>query len=123
MEKDEKLNDRTVLSVQNVLELLGFCLHNTYFSFQNKFYEQVEGAAMGSPVSPIVANLYMEYFERKALASAINPPWVWYRFVDDTWVIQQQAQKQAFLDYINSVDPAIKFTGQRYQRKWGYPIS
>ena len=64
LEKDEKLNDRTVLSVQNIIELLGFCLHNNYFSFQNKFYEQVEGVAMGSPVSPIVANLYMECFER-----------------------------------------------------------
>ena len=29
---------------------------------------------MGSPVSPIVANLSMECFERKALRSAINPP-------------------------------------------------
>ena len=57
LEKHEKLNDRTVLSVQNIIELLGFCLHNTYFSFQNKFYEQVEGVAMGSPVSPIVANM------------------------------------------------------------------
>ena len=38
LEKDEKLNDRTVLSVQNIIELLGFCLYNTYFSFQNKFY-------------------------------------------------------------------------------------
>ena len=57
LEKDEKLNDRTVLSVQNILELLGFCLHNTYFSFQNTFYEQVEGIPMGSPASPIVANL------------------------------------------------------------------
>ena len=44
LEKDDKLNDRTVLSVQNIIELLGFCLHNTYFSFQNKFYEQVEDA-------------------------------------------------------------------------------
>ena len=74
LEKDEKLNDRTVLSVQNIIELLGFCLHNTYFSFQNKFYEQVEGAPMGSLISPKVANLYMESFERKALSSAINPP-------------------------------------------------
>ena len=56
------------------MELLGFCLHNTYFSFQNKFYEQVEGVAMGSPISPIVANLYMECFEGRALRSAANPP-------------------------------------------------
>ena len=74
LEKDEELSDRTVLSVQNIIELLGFCLHNTYFSFQNKFYEQVEGVAVGSPVSPIVANLYMEHFERKALWFASNPP-------------------------------------------------
>ena len=74
LQKDEKLSDRTVLSVQNIIEILGFCLHNTYFSFQNKFYEQFEGVAMGSPVSPIVANLYMEHFERKALWSASNPP-------------------------------------------------
>ena len=38
LEKDEKLNDRTVLSVQNIIELLGFCLHITSISFQNKFY-------------------------------------------------------------------------------------
>ena len=63
-----------VLSVQNIIELLGFCLHNTYFSFQNKFYEHIEGVAMGSPVSPIIANLFMEDFQRKALTSAIYPP-------------------------------------------------
>ena len=73
LEKDEKLNDRTVLSVQDIIEPLGFCLHNTYFSFQNKFYEKVEEVAMGSPVSPTVANLYMEHFGRKALRSAVNP--------------------------------------------------
>ena len=73
LEKDEKLQDRTVLSVQNIIEVLGFCLHNTYFSFQNKFYEQVEGVAMGSLVSPIVANLYMEHFDREALWSTATP--------------------------------------------------
>ena len=73
-EQDDTLQDRSVLSVQNNIEHLGFCLYNTYFSFQNKFNEQVEGAAIGSLVSPIVANLYMEHFEREALRSATNPP-------------------------------------------------
>ena len=109
MEQDDTLCNRTVLSVQNIMELLGFCLHNIYFSFKDRFYEQVEGAAMGSLVSPIVAYLYMEHFEREALRSASNPPRYWFRFVDDTWAIQQQAHKQLFLDHMNSIDPAIKF--------------
>ena len=59
-------------AVHSLLEWLLY-LHNTYFSFQNKFYEQVEGATMGTPVSPIVANLYMEHFEGEALRSAFHP--------------------------------------------------
>ena len=74
LEQDDTLQDKSVLSVQNIIELLGFYLHSTYFSFQNKFYEQVEVASIGSLVSPIVANLYMEHFEREALRSASNSP-------------------------------------------------
>ena len=74
LEKDDRLQDRIILSVQDIIDLLGFCLHSMCFSFQNEFSEQVEGVAMGSPVIPIVANLYMEYFEREALHSASNPP-------------------------------------------------
>ena len=56
------------------LNFWGFvCIIHT-FSFQNKFYEQIEGVAMGSPVNPIVANLYMKHFEREAICSASNPP-------------------------------------------------
>ena len=64
---------------------------------------------MGSPVSPIVANLYMEHFEQKALSSSPTPQF-WCRFVDDTFVIHKEVNKNDFLQHINSVDPAIKFT-------------
>ena len=109
MEQGTTLWDRTVLLVQNIIELLGLYLPNTYFSFQNKFFEQVEGVAMGSPVSPIVANLYMENFEKKALSTTSTPPRLWMRYVDDTFTIQSEEQKQNVLDHIDNIDPAIKF--------------
>ena len=74
LEKDHTLKERAVLAVNDIILLLEFCLKNTYFSFQDQFYEQVEGAAMGSPVSPIIANLYMEYLEPKALSTALQAP-------------------------------------------------
>ena len=65
---------------------------------------------MGSPVSPIVANLDMEYLEQKALRTAPHTPRFWHRYIDDTFVIHKEVKKQGFLQHINSVDPAIKFT-------------
>ena len=72
--KDPTLKDRTVIGIDDIILLLEFCLKNTYFSLKGQFFEQVEGAAMGSPLSPIVANLYMEYLEQKALSTAPHPP-------------------------------------------------
>ena len=76
LDKDTTLKETTVMEVGDIILLLEFCLKNTYFSFQGQFYEQVEGAGMGSPVSPIVANLYMEYLEQKALSTPPTHPQV-----------------------------------------------
>ena len=43
LDRDHTLKERTVLAVNDTTLLLGFCLKNTYFSFQDQFYEQVEG--------------------------------------------------------------------------------
>ena len=86
LKEDHGIQSRTSMSTQHMMDLLEFCLRSTYFTFRGKFYEQVEGAAIGSPISPIVANLYMENFETRALQSSPNPPLWWKRFVDDTFV-------------------------------------
>ena len=62
------------MSIQNIVTLLKFCLKNTYFLFQGKYYGQVQGAAMGSPISPLIANLPMEQFEVKALSTLPHTP-------------------------------------------------
>ena len=51
--EDTTLKDRTVLIVNDIILLLEFCLKNMYFSFQDQFYEQVEGVAMDSQSAPL----------------------------------------------------------------------
>ena len=65
---------------------------------------------MGSPIIPIVANLFMEDFETRAIESAVDPPTIWKRFVDDTFVVIDSAKKQQFLEHINNMDPHIQLT-------------
>ena len=67
---------------------------------------------MASPISTIVANLYMEDFEVKAINSAPHPPNLWKRFVDDTFTIIKSTQKRSFLDHLNSIHHHIQFTSE-----------
>ena len=68
LEEDQDLKKRTSMTVDHIISLLEFCLKNTYFSFQGRYYEQTEGAAMGCPISPLIANIYMEEFENRPSA-------------------------------------------------------
>ena len=122
LEQDTEVHQRTTMSIQNILDLLEFCLCNTYFLFQGQYYEQNQGAAMTSPVSPVVGNLYMEFFEDRALTTEVNPPRWWKRFVDDTFVILKQKKRDEFPQHINSVDPAIQFTMEEQRQDGSMPL-
>ncbi|CAH8465403.1 unnamed protein product, partial [Dicrocoelium dendriticum] len=67
LNEDVTLNDRTKLTVNQIIEGMTVCLNMSYFVFQSKLYSQEQGLAMGSPISPVLANLYMEDFENRAL--------------------------------------------------------
>ena len=110
LEEDKNLHQRTTMMVNQISCLLEFCLTTTYFTLQGKMFEQVKGAAMGSPISPIVANLFMEDLETKALSTVPSPLTLWKRFVDDTFIIIQRSQKDTFLQYLNVIDDNIHLT-------------
>ena len=110
--EDETLEERTVLPPGEIRSLTNACLKYIYFKFGECFYDQLEGAAMGSPPPPTVANIYMEELETKALQSTILRLRMWVRYVDDTFVIwtHDDAALQEFHQHLNRQNRVIQFT-------------
>ena len=113
LHQDPTLSERTSLSAAQVTELLCICL-TTYFVYSSEFYVQ-EGAAMGSPVRPIVVNLFMEHFEEKALISFHHSLKFWGRYVDDTMVAILSHLIEEFIIHLNSLDDRIQFMVEHQQ--------
>ncbi|KAF2890759.1 hypothetical protein ILUMI_15414 [Ignelater luminosus] len=96
----------------HIIDLTKHCLKSTYVIYKDKRYKQIEGVPMGSPFSPVIANLFMEDLETRALQTASHKPKLWLRYVDDTFVIWTHGREQldGFLDHLNSIHQKIKFT-------------
>jgi hypothetical protein len=79
-------------------------------------YQQRFGTVMGSPVSPLVANLFMEDLEQKAIATTTNTckPRIWKRYVDDILAVVPSGCVQELNDHLNTLDITgnIKFTNE-----------
>ena len=111
------------LKKDEVMQLLKLVLENCVFSFQDKFFKQLHGAAMGFPCSPVVANIYMEYFEDPALGPELPLPVKdWKRYIDDVFSIILKGKRDTMLQYLNSIDPHIKFTIEQPNKEGGIPF-
>ena len=72
LEDDYSLHSRSNLDVDDIICLLDFVLSNNYFIYNDDIYKQIHGCAMGSPVSPVIANLCMEEIKEVGIVSC-NP--------------------------------------------------
>ena len=58
---DPLLEERTYIPIDNLMQMLTFFEKTTYFGMGSDISRQEEELAMGSPLSPVLANIYMEY--------------------------------------------------------------
>ena len=107
---DPNLADRMTLTPAQIADLLNFVLRSTYFQYNRSIYEQREGAAMGSPVSAVIGNLYMESFEEQAITTSPYKPRIWKRYIDDTFTVLDRGSIDSFLQHLNNQQPSIRFT-------------
>ena len=110
LEQDDTLTLRTNLTIDDIISLLDFTLSNNYFIYNDVTYKQINGYAMGSPVSLVVDNICMEVNENIAIETTLTKPKTWKCFVDESFSIIKKTAITSFLNSLNNIDPNISFT-------------
>jgi hypothetical protein len=99
---------------QVVVDVADHVLQNNVFEFEGKVFKQVLGTAMGTPMAPTGANLFMGMLEERLLDQSPVPVnrEFWKRFIDDILMLWMGSSEDldVFIDHLNSFHPTIKFT-------------
>lgn len=106
-------NSTNPIIIEELITVLDLCLKQNYLLFNDFFYEQQEGLAMGNPLSPLLAELFMNDLENKiANSKFFDSCLYWHRYVDDILIRFKGTDRQLtnFFDFLNSLHPKIKFT-------------
>lgn len=109
----DKIKPFTTLPLHEFINGVELCLSTTYFKFENDFYSQIFGTAMGSPISSTVANLVMEELENDILNKLVKKPIFYKRYVDDCLLCIHKNELKNTLDSFNSFHQRIQFTFEK----------
>ena len=107
---NDQFPSRTAIPQDKFLDQVNLVLTTTWYSFNSKFYQKTEGVAMGGTASSITAKIYMQDHERTAISTALHPPKVLERFVDDVYSILKRTHLENFFHHLNSLHQNTKFT-------------
>ncbi|XP_018364761.1 PREDICTED: uncharacterized protein LOC108762315 [Trachymyrmex cornetzi] len=100
----------TELPKSEFFKALKLVLSSSYFTFNDKFYKQTFGVPMGSPLSPIVADIVMQELESISIRKLATTPTFYVRYVDDILLITESSDYSEILDTFNDYHPRLKFT-------------
>ena len=68
-------NEKVLLSSCSKVKFLKFASDESFFIFDNEYYCQLDGVAMGSPLGPTLANAFLCHFEKQCLTGCQNKSW------------------------------------------------
>ena len=96
--------------------MLSLIFGNTFFLFNESLYKQTDGLAMGNPLAPAMAIIYLCHLEKQIFDNCpqIFRPSFYRRYLDDTFAIfSSEHEAYQFFNFINSANPNIKFTMEK----------
>ena len=99
------------IPIEELKQLLKLCTSNVQFTFNDEIYRQKDGVAMGSPLGPILADIFMSKLENTILEEKICQLTAYRRYVDDTFcVVDDSFRIEEFLSAFNSAHQNISFS-------------
>ena len=104
------IKNNTNLPIDEFLIGINLILNSTFFTFDNKFYKQIFGTPMGSPLSPIIADIILQDFENVAIECLPFKLSFYYRYVDDILLAAPKDKFEIILHNFNSLHPRLQFT-------------
>ena len=114
--EDELTHHDLPLPVHTIIDMIKLCVVDAKFVCNGEYFSQKFGMAMGNPLSPLLSNLYMEFFEKEVLPRILPPNVIWFRYVDDILCIwPKNLDVDHFLLQLNGLVPSIKFTKELEQ--------
>ena len=93
--------------------LLELCTKDMHFAFDGKIYRQVDGVAMGSPLGPVIANIFMVELERRLIPTMYDKISLWFRYVDDTFTFIKKGEVKNVIQIIDNFHESINFTFEK----------
>nr|XP_016846924.1 PREDICTED: uncharacterized protein LOC107982425 [Anolis carolinensis] len=108
--------ESTISPTHFLIGLLDIVLEYNYFRFGFQFYLQTFGVAMGSPLAPSLANLFMSNLEQMWILNntknQLLQDIIYYgRFIDDIFLICNTKESATQLStWLNTIHDNIKFT-------------
>ena len=93
--------------------LLELCTKEMHFTFKGNVYRQINGVAMGSPLGPVLANIFMVELENSLVSTMREWISLWYRYVDDTFTFVKKGGIDFILQQLNNFHENIKFTFEK----------
>jgi len=78
--------------------------------YQKQFYKQIHGIAMGNPLAPTVAAIYMDHHIKNTIHKMPDRPRFFKKYVDDCITEVKVEDIDGMLMILNSYDENIRFT-------------
>lgn len=108
----DEIRKNTEINLDFFLEIVNFCFDASFFCFRGKYYHQISGTAMGSPLSPILADIVMDNLITRAINLAAIPPQLIRKYVDDLFLVIHKDKLDQTLSIFNAQNEKIKFTSE-----------